>query len=42
MIDTFSHLAFFGVLANKLFLDKYMSRFLVNRAKELKRITEDT
>lgn len=43
MKDTFSYKSPFGVLgkiADKLFLEKYMRNFIVNRAKELKRIAE--
>ncbi|GIN91891.1 hypothetical protein J6TS1_50070 [Siminovitchia terrae] len=45
MIDTFEYkspFGIFGVLADKLFLEKYMKRFIVTRAKELKRIAEST
>lgn len=43
MKDTFSYISPFGILgkiADKLFLEKYMRNFIVNRAKELKRIAE--
>lgn len=43
MRDTFSYkspLGILGVLADKLFLEKYMRNFIKNRAKELKRIAE--
>ncbi|WP_335869316.1 SRPBCC family protein [Bacillus sp. 2205SS5-2] len=43
MIDIFSYKSPFGIfgkIADKLFLEKYMRRFIVNRAKELKRIAE--
>lgn len=43
MKDTFSYkspLGILGVIADKLFLVKYMRNFIVNRAKELKRIAE--
>lgn len=43
MKDTFSYKSPFGILgkiANKLFLEKYMRNFILNRAKELKRIAE--
>ncbi len=45
MIDIFEYKAPFGILgkiADKLFLEQYMKRFLVGRAKELKRIAEGT
>ncbi|WP_416150022.1 SRPBCC family protein [Salipaludibacillus sp. HK11] len=44
MIDTFKYKSPFGVLgmmADKLFLEKYMRRFIVSRAKELKIIAEN-
>ena len=44
MKDTFSYKAPFGmlgVLANRLFLEKYMRDFIATRAKELKRIAEE-
>ncbi|WP_339252247.1 SRPBCC family protein [Sporosarcina sp. FSL W8-0480] len=44
MKDTFSYkspLGFLGIIADKLFLEKYMKRFIVNRAYELKRIAEN-
>lgn len=43
MKDTFSYKSPFGligVIADKLFLEKYMKNFIENRAKELKRIAE--
>jgi len=43
MKDTFSYKSPFGILgkiADKLFLEKYMRNFILNRAKELKRIAE--
>ncbi|TMU85073.1 SRPBCC family protein [Bacillus sp. BHET2] len=43
MIDTFEYKSPFGsigVIADKLFLEKYMTEFIINRAKELKRIAE--
>lgn len=43
MIDTFEYkspLGPLGVVADKLFLEKYMTDFIITRAKELKRITE--
>lgn len=43
MKDTFSYTSPFGVLGviiDRLFLEKYMRKFIVNRAKELKRIAE--
>jgi ligand-binding SRPBCC domain-containing protein len=43
MMDTFEYQAPFGIigqLANKLFLEKYMKRFIVSRANELKIIAE--
>ena len=43
MKDTFSYKSPFGILGiivDKLFLEKYMRNFIVNRAKELKRIAE--
>ncbi|PEY99554.1 cell division protein [Bacillus sp. AFS018417] len=43
MKDAFSYKSPFGILgkiADKLFLEKYMRNFIVNRAKELKRIAE--
>jgi ligand-binding SRPBCC domain-containing protein len=44
MIDTFDYkspFGLFGVIADKLFLEKYMTSFLVNRARELQKIAED-
>ncbi|WP_404451865.1 SRPBCC family protein [Virgibacillus necropolis] len=43
MIDTFEYkspLGPIGVIADKLFLEKYMTAFIITRAKELKRIAE--
>jgi ligand-binding SRPBCC domain-containing protein len=43
MIDIFEYkspLGIIGVVADKLFLEKYMSVFIATRAKELKRIAE--
>ncbi|WLR42518.1 SRPBCC family protein [Bacillus carboniphilus] len=43
MKDTFSYKSPFGILgaiADRLFLEKYMRNFIINRAKELKRIAE--
>ncbi|MHA7138137.1 SRPBCC family protein [Rossellomorea arthrocnemi] len=43
MKDTFSYKSPFGilgVLADKIFLEKYMKNFIISRAKELKRIAE--
>lgn len=40
MIDSFEYkspLRTIGIFADKFFLEKYMSRFITNRAKELKR-----
>lgn len=45
MIDTFEYispLGPLGALADKLFLEKYMRGFIQSRAKELKRIAEDS
>ena len=45
MIDTFQYKSPFGpigVLADKLFLEKYMRAFIVSRAKALKKIAENT
>ncbi len=44
MIDTFEYKPPFGpigIIADKLFLEKYMTNFIISRAKELKRIAED-
>ena len=44
MIDEFDYkspLGIVGVLADKLFLEKYMQRFIEIRAQELKRIAEE-
>lgn len=44
MKDTFSYtspLGILGVMADTLFLEKYMRNFIVNRANELKRIAEN-
>jgi ligand-binding SRPBCC domain-containing protein len=43
MKDTFAYKSPFGILGkivDKLFLEKYMGHFIVNRAKELKKIAE--
>lgn len=43
MKDTFEYQAPFGLIGNvadKLFLEKYMRRFIVSRANELKKIAE--
>lgn len=43
MKDTFSYKSPFGIvgiIADRLFLEKYMRDFIVNRAKELKKIAE--
>jgi ligand-binding SRPBCC domain-containing protein len=43
MVDTFrytSPLGWFGVLADRLFLERYMRRFLAERAAHLKRAAE--
>lgn len=43
MKDTFTYqspLGVLGVIADKIFLEKYMRDFLVGRAVELKRIAE--
>lgn len=43
MIDHFQYkspFGFLGVIADKLFLEKYMRRFIASRALELKRIAE--
>lgn len=45
MIDTFEYKSPFGILgvvADKLFLGKYMKRFIDTRAKELKRLLKIT
>lgn len=44
MKDTFSYkspLGILGVIADRLFLEKYMANFIANRASELKRIAEE-
>lgn len=44
MIDLFEYkspLGILGVVADKLFLEKYMSEFIATRTKELKRIAEN-
>jgi ligand-binding SRPBCC domain-containing protein len=44
MLDTFEYKSPFGligVVADKLFLEKYMKAFIASRAKELKKIAED-
>ena len=43
MIDTFDYKSPFGlvgVIADKLFLEKYMTKFIVSRALELKKLAE--
>ena len=43
MIDRFSYQSPYGLLgriADRLFLEKYMRKFIINRAQELKRIAE--
>lgn len=43
MKDTFAYkspFGFLGIIADRLFLERYMKNFIVNRAKELKRIAE--
>ena len=45
MVDIFEYKSPFGligIIADKLFLERYLTRFIVNRAKELKRIAEKT
>lgn len=45
MIDIFEYkspLGVVGVMADKLFLEKYMKEFISSRAKELKKITENS
>ncbi|WP_205703318.1 hypothetical protein [Jeotgalibacillus sp. S-D1] len=45
MIDTFEYgspFSIFGMIADKLFLEKYMEKFIISRAEELKRIAENT
>ncbi|MBT2604514.1 SRPBCC family protein [Bacillus sp. ISL-53] len=45
MMDTFQYKSPFGpigVLADKLFLERYMRAFIVSRAKALKKIAENT
>jgi len=44
MIDQFQYkspLGIIGVLADKLFLEKYMRKFIISRANELKKIAEN-
>ena len=44
MIDTFEYKSPFGLIgmiADKLFLENYMTKFIISRAKELKRIAEN-
>lgn len=44
MIDTFEYKSPFGpigMIADKLFLEKYMTDFIISRARELKRIAEN-
>ncbi|MFK9093761.1 cell division protein [Bacillus salipaludis] len=43
MIDTFEYKSPFGpigIIADKLFLERYMTGFIISRARELKRIVE--
>ncbi|QCR32517.1 SRPBCC family protein [Lysinibacillus sp. SGAir0095] len=43
MIDIFEYKSPYGpigLIADKLFLERYMTRFIISRAKELKRIAE--
>lgn len=45
MMDRFQYKSPFGpigVLADKVFLEKYMGAFIVSRAKALKKIAENT
>lgn len=42
MIDVFEYKSPFGIIADKLFLKKYMSDFIYSRGKELKRIAENS
>ncbi|WP_144512150.1 SRPBCC family protein [Bacillus sp. FJAT-22090] len=44
MIDTFEYKSPFGLIgkiADKLFLENYLTKFIISRAKELKRIAEN-
>lgn len=44
MIDTFQYkspLGPIGIIADKLFLERYMKKFIISRAKELKKIAEE-
>jgi ligand-binding SRPBCC domain-containing protein len=44
MIDTFDYkspLGPIGTIADKLFLERYMTRFIITRAEELKKIAEE-
>lgn len=44
MIDTFEYkspFGPFGIIADKLFLEKYMTDFIMSRANELKRLAEN-
>ncbi|WP_277586144.1 SRPBCC family protein [Psychrobacillus antarcticus] len=44
MIDTFDYKSPFGILgilADKLFLERYMKRFIITRSMELKKIAEN-
>lgn len=44
MIDTFEYkspIGLIGMIADKLFLENYMTKFIISRAKELKRIAEN-
>lgn len=43
MIDTFDYkspLGILGILADKLFLERYMKKFIISRSMELKKIAE--
>jgi ligand-binding SRPBCC domain-containing protein len=43
MVDTFEYkspLGILGVLADKLFLERYMEKFIISRSMELKKIAE--
>jgi ligand-binding SRPBCC domain-containing protein len=44
MIDTFDYkspLGPIGIIADKLFLERYMTRFIISKAKELKKMAEE-
>jgi len=44
MIDTFEYKSPFGLIGmvvDKLFLENYMTKFIISRAKELKRSAEN-